>query len=198
MTARDFVTQNIKTRRIFSNSVFVVTPEYYFVPYGLVFEIIAKDQLPTVTETADTNTAIWNTLHDPTKGILGRYNHLMLSEIRDVYAQGRIEAGKVYMKANKLNLAREQFKDAVRYEGDTVSPKAYTFLGLTELFDNHCQEAIAAFEKAKSTAIVPDVELLLYEGITYRDCLHDGKKAKELMDQYAAKKQTMETPLKSQ
>ena len=64
--------------------------------------------------------------------------------------QGLINRGLVYLKMNELELARKDFKEAVKM--NPYNPLSYNYLGVTYLFDDNYDEALKAFEKAVSKA----------------------------------------------
>lgn len=193
-TIEEFVNHN-RTRPIYANTRFAVPGEWIWVPYGLVFALMPVGDLPSVSETIAQNEKLWSSYHDPTGGILSRYNHLMLADVRDGYGSPRLEYGKMLLKANDLPRAREQFSEVIRLSGDVTLPDGYTYLGLTELFSKRCNEAIAAFEKARSTGLGTNKELYIYEAATYRDCLLDPKKARVAQDRYDELRKAQETKL---
>ncbi len=183
-------------RPIFSNSMLPVEKGWFWVPYGLLYRLTSEQALPSMDAFYRQNKTIWDTFADPTKGILARYNHLMLSDVRDVYEGARIEFGKTMLKAGKLNEAKLQLTEALHYGGDTQTSDAYTYLGLAELFGNHCDQALDAFAKAKETSPAPDKEISLYEGVTLRDCAKDPSAARKFLDEYERRKKSEETPLR--
>lgn len=107
----------------------------------------------------------------------------MLSDVRDTYAGARMNYGKTILRAKEIGTAQIQFTEAIRLGGDTQTAPAYTFLGLTYLFQNQCQRALNALDNAQKQINVDTQNVLLYKGITYRDCLGDAKKAKPFLDQ---------------
>ncbi len=190
-----FIKANAGRFPIFTNTLFPVDKSWFWVPYGLLYQLTPEASLPSMDAFYRQNRAIWDGFHDPTKGIVARYNHLMLSDVRDVYASARIEFGKTLLKAGKIEWAREELSAAIAYGGDTQVSDAYTLIGLSELFAHHCQEALEAFNKARQTSIVADKALRLYEGVTYRDCAGDPTKAQKLLDEYERLRKKEEIPL---
>lgn len=189
------VTSNYATARIFSTAPLNVGTGWYWVPYGLTYELVDEKQPPSALTMYEENLAIWKTLHDPTTGILSRYNHLMLSDVRDVYAGGRIALGTSLLRAGMLDEAYGQFSAAATLAGDGETANAYTYEGLTRLFQKKCTEALAAFNAARSSSIVPDTYLTFYEGVTYRDCAKNPARAQELFSQFEELQKKAETPL---
>ncbi len=189
------VTSQYPKRRIFSNEPLNVGSGWYWVPYGLVFELVDEKGQPDPAAMYEENLVIWNTLHDPSSGILSRYDHLMLSDVRDVYAGGRIALGKTLFRAGMVNEAYAQFSAAVSVAGDGELANAYTYEGLTRLFQKDCSAALAAFAAAKKANIVADVNIIKYEATTYQDCAGDAARAKQLFDAYATESGKIQTPL---
>jgi hypothetical protein len=198
-TNRDSLVELIKLNAdkypVFTSLEFFIDSSWYWVPFGLVYKLVSHDALPPVDRMYADNMVLWGKFHDPATGILSRYNHLMLSDIRDVYAGSRMTLGKLLLKANKGDPAKEQFMAAIAYHSDSQTADAYAYVGLVELFAKNCKEALGAFSKAREASLVPGIELTLYEATTYRDCVGDTKKANELFDLFAKQKRKQETPL---
>ena len=60
--------------------------------------------------------------------------------------QGLFNRGLVYLKMNELELARKDFKEAVKM--NPYNPMSYNYLGITYLYDDNYEEALNAFEKS--------------------------------------------------
>ncbi len=191
-----FIKANASRFPVFTNTIFPLEKGWFWVPYGLLYQLTPEVSLPSMDAFYRQNRAIWDGFGDPTKGIVTRYNHLMLSDVRDVYASARVEFGKTLLKAGKLKEAKEELERAISYGGDTQISDAYTLIGLSELFANHCKEALDAFTKARQTSFVADKALRLYEGVTYRDCSGDTKHAQTLFDEYEKLRKKEEIPLR--
>lgn len=191
----NLVTSQYPKTRIFSTAPLAVGTGWYWVPYGLTYELVPDVNPPTAQHTYEENMAVWNTLHDPLAGILARYNHLMLSDTRDVYASSHIGFGTVLLRAEMLPEAEQQFRIAADLGGDGETANAYTYLGLTQLFEKQCDNALASFAAAKHASIVPATYLTFYEGVTYRDCSGDADRAKILLDRFELLQKASETPL---
>jgi hypothetical protein len=193
----NLVTSQHPKKRIFSNAPLNVGTGWYWVPFGLVFELVDEKTLPSPGTMYEENLVIWETLHDPTAGILSRYNHLMLSDARDVYAGGHIELGKMLVRAGMFEEAYDQFVAAERLAGDGEIVNAYTYEGLTLLLQKKCTEALTAFSMARRSGVVPNKDILGYEAITYRDCLGDEVQAQKLFDAYSKQNEQTQTPLET-
>lgn len=191
----EFLITNAQKRHVFSNVQYPVPEHWFWVPYGLLYKLTPEDQLPQISKIEDLNNGVWGKMHDPTVGILSRYNHLMLSDVRDVYASSRLSYGRMLLKAGRLESAKKQFQEAIRLGGDTQISDAFMYLGLTQLFLGECDAALTSFQSARSTPLVANSELTLYEAITLRDCAKDSKRAQELFSQYEALRQQSEQPL---
>jgi hypothetical protein len=190
------LTQNASKRGVFSYIRYKTEAGWFWVPHGLVYQLIQKTALPSVDQMKADNLRMWNAFHSPDAGILSHYNHLMLSDVRDVYTSSRVEFGKTILKAGDIEIAKNQFAAAIGYGGDAGLPEAYMYLGLSELFLNHCDEALSAFAKSRSLSLAPDRDLTLYESKTYEDCKKDPKVAKELYDAYLKTQESGKTLLK--
>lgn len=190
-----FILENMDAHPIFTNSPFAVGEAYVWVPQGLLYQLMSKDSAPTASELREQNDAIWAAYQDPARGLLSRYNHLMLADVRDVYASAHVALGKVYLQAHTFEEAASEFTRAVELHADTVASDAYTYLGVTKLFQKDCEAALAAFDGARKASFSPDSLITLYEGITYQDCLKDVEKGKALIEAFEKHEQERETPL---
>lgn len=190
-----FIAAQYPDRRIFSTSPLDLGLGWYWIPFGLTYELVDEAHLPDVRDMYEENIAVWEMLHDPTSGILSRYNHLLLSDVRDVYAGGRIALGTVLLRAGMLSQAQDQFAAAAAAAGDGEAANAYTYAGLTHFFQKDCVLALSDFARAKQASIVPDRYLTFYEGITYRDCAGDEARARELLEHFERLQKEAETPL---
>lgn len=193
--ALDFVKANRERHSIYTNTTFPVDDGWFWVQQGLVYRLTPKDKLPGLSEFIDENDRIWSVFRDPRRGILSRYKHLMLSDVLSVYADGRMNVGKTLLRGGKLADAKRYFREAIGYKSDIEEQDGYTYLGLAELFDSNCDEALAAFTNAREASLVPDSTLMFYEGITYRDCTKNSGKAQELLDRYEKLRSTQDISL---
>ena len=193
--AKAFVASNRGQVSIYSNTTFAIDDGWFWVPYGLVYKLTKKDELPALAAFIDTNDRLWSGFHNPRNGILSRYNHLMLSDVLSVYADSRITIGKILLRGGKLDDAKRYFREAIVYKSDIEEQDGYTYLGLAELFDGKCAEALSALASARRVSLVPDVSLTLYESVAQRDACNNTDKAGELMRMYEAARQKEEIPL---
>ncbi|MDP1722710.1 MAG: DUF2723 domain-containing protein [Candidatus Gottesmanbacteria bacterium] len=196
--AKAFVGANRDRVPIYSNTTFAIDDGWFWVPYGLVYKLTKKDELPALAAYIDMNDRLWSTFQDPRSGILSRYHHLMLSDVLSVYADSRITIGKILLRGGKLLDAKRYFQQAILYKSDIEEQDGYTYLGLAELFDGQCDEALAAFVHARQASLVPDIALTLYESVAQRDACNNKEKARELMRMYEAARQKEEIPLGGQ
>jgi len=195
---QDIISANYPEYRIFTNmtDAVVVDKGYIWVPNGLVFELYPKDAPPEFTDMQTQNDRLWQGYHDPSKGILQRYNHMMISDIRDVYAYSRLEYGKVLFRAREYPSAISQFTAAIAYSGDTFTSEAYMNLGLAQVLHNNCDEAVISFQRARSSSLGKQYDYTKeYEAEVYRTCLANPQKAKQLEDEYNASKSLQDIPL---
>ncbi len=193
--AAAFIRANRDQYPIYTNTTFPIDEGWFWVQEGLVYRLTPQEKLPSLAVFLAQNDALWAGLRDPRKGILSRYPHLMLSDVLSVYADSRIAVGKTLLRGGNTTDAKRYFRDATHYRSDIEEQDGYTYLGLAELFDHRCQEAIAAFAKAREVSLVPDATLTFYEGITYRDCAKNEEKAQELLDEYESLRAKQDIPL---
>lgn len=181
--------------RIFSNTAINIGDGWIWVPRGLTYELIDEAKAPPIEGVQKVNATIWATLHDPLNGILSRYNHLMLSDVRDIYAGGHIALGTALLRAGATQDAKVEFEKAIMLDADTELDSAYTYLGLADLALENCQEALTAFDLAANISVIPDKNIMYYKSITYRDCVGDATAAASLRLEYEALRRKEELPL---
>ncbi len=193
--AAEFLRANSQAFPIASNTRLPAPDGWVWVPNGLVFLLEPKQKVGTLDAVESANQALWSKYRDPTRGILKRYNHLMLADVRDVYMNARLEFGKILIRADKISEAKTEFERAIALGGDTQASDSYVYLGLAELFLKNCQNALFAFGRARETAAVPAPEITLYEASTYRDCLGNAARGGELLDDFERARAERETPI---
>lgn len=195
LTPESLAGANREKYPVYTNEPFFVEEGWLWVPYGLVYRLTREEDLSEISELLRDNDMLWDGYHDSTKGILARYNHLMLSDVRSVYAQGRVAFGKTLLKAGRLSDAKRYFDAAADLEGDSQQEEAYTYAGLAALFDDRCDEARIAFVGARETALADVPELTFYEAVLARDCFGDESRAKELFSRYEELLESRQTRL---
>lgn len=193
----DFIKANKKDHRMFSNTILGVGTGWYFIPHGLLYEVVTFEELLPVSQLQVVNSELFATYKDPLSGILSRYKHLMLSDVLDVYAWSHINYGKTLVKATAYEKAIVEFSQAVFLDGNSSKKDAYTYLGATYAVTGRCNEALEALLKAKDASFGVQPEQILYESLTYRDCLKDSTKAASLFSEYEKLKRSDDTPLQS-
>ncbi len=191
-----FIKANREVFPIFSNTLIPLDAGWFWVPYGLVYKLTDEVNLPVVDKLSGENMALWQKMHDPNQGILSHYDHLMLGDVRNVYANARAEYARILLKGNKIDEAINQLKAALAYHGDTGVPNIYTLLGLSELFLNHCQMSLNYLQMAQAASPATDKDISFYEGVAYRDCAKNAPEAQKLFDEYEKLQSQEETPLK--
>lgn len=191
-----FIAANRDRYPIFTNVPLGLDAGWFWIPHGLVYQLKSEKDLPSAAKFLEENRRLWSGLHDPRQGILARFNHLMLSDLRDVYASSRLEFGRILLKAGQTNEAQEQFEQALAYGGDTQVSDILSLLGLTELFLKHCDGALGYFQKAKTASPTSDKMISFYEGLTWRDCAGDAERAQQFFDEYEKLRKLEETPLR--
>jgi hypothetical protein len=183
--------------KIFTNSEIPLAPGFVLVAHGLLYEVVSQEDVPDKQELRAANEALFARYQQVEDGILGRFNHLMLSDVRDVYAGAHIAVGKAYVRADEVAWARDEFAKAIALKGDNTILDAYTYLGLSELWLGNCEPALVAFARARQEQFVASPALTLYESVTYKDCAGDPARASELFEQYEKERQSEETLLET-
>lgn len=190
-----FVTTNIGSHRIFSNLTFFVSPGYYFVPYGLYYEIVKDKNLPSVSEVIRTTDRLYARYQNLEDSVLARYNHLMLSDIRSIYASGLINTADAIGKAGQFDQAVRYYKRAIDYGGDLTTPIAYRNMALIASRSGDCRGALHALDEAEQTAYTKSPITIKDRAEVYRDCLKDTGRYEQLMREYTNVVNTFDTQL---
>ncbi len=200
-TARDLVTdfilKNIKYHRIFSYKKYAVPDTYIWQPFGLVYEVVLKEHAPSFDDLQRNQQVIWERMHDPSRGILSTYNHLILSDVRDIYTTARMEYGKTLLFANKYQEAIEELNEAKGYGGDATMAQTYMYSGIAHMLLQQCDLAISDIMTSKQMTLTPMPELNYYLGVTYRDCVKNTQKATEYFTLFESSQKTEDIPLQS-
>lgn len=179
----EFLAANLSSRRLFSTVPYRFGSNWSWEPYGLVYELKKAGQ-PDLDAMIKTNDGLWQNLHDPNAGILNRYNHLMLSDIREPYVDSKLAYGKFLLKHDRYGAARKQFLSGIELGSDTLTSEGYALLGASEYYLHDCRAAESAFVRAGQVAYGADPDLFLYQALVYRDCFSQPEAAARLLDQY--------------
>lgn len=193
---KTFILANITGNTIMANNIYNIGKGWFWVPHGLLYEVVAADQAPSIQATYDANQTLFASYHDPKQGILQRYPHLMSEDILDTYAYAHMNLGNALVRARRLPEAQKEYERAAAYRGDTSSETAWTKKGATESLLGLCDAAMRSFDEAEKITYADKAELLLYRSVTERDCYHDSTAAAQLEAQYQRLGKTRETPLR--
>lgn len=194
----EFVKANrTQSQRIYSNVILPAGEGWYWVPRGMLYEAVPFAELPSDEVMYQDAKAHLARLHDPRSGILGRYEHLMLSDVLDVYGHAAIALGKTLVRADRWEDARVEFTRAVSYAGDTSIGEALELLGLTHLHFKDCDAALRAFREAKERSIVISPRHIMLESVTFGECVGDEKRASELFSEYERLRSASEQSLEA-
>ncbi len=202
VSQKEFLSEFVKSNttsstRVFSNISLSIDEGWYWVPRGLLYEAVPYEELPGVVDMYARASQIAAMTHDPRRGILSRYPHLMLSDVLDVYASGHIALGKTLIRADMWEEAKKEFTKAVSLEGDTSIVEAWELLGLTQIYLKDCDGALRSFQEAKTRSFAPSATHTRLESLTYRDCVGDEKRAQELFSEYERLRKASEQSLEA-
>lgn len=193
----DFLNANTNEYEIFSNTIVRPPDGYGWILYGLLYKLVPQNEIVSTDEISSINGELWKKYHDPTKGILLRSQHLMLSDILNVYTTGRLSFGKELIKFDKMKEAKVQFEQAIYMKGDYFLPDAYMYLGLTQMFLKECTGAIESFKKARALEVFARNEIVYYQAVTYGDCIGDKGTSDKLLEEFNRQKIGEQTPLEN-
>ncbi len=182
-------------RPIFATSAFPVGAGYSWVPYGLLYELVRDDTTPRIADVYAQNILLWSSLHNPESGLLSRYPHLMLTDVNDVYGGAHNALGAALLRAGKFDESIKEFTNAITLAGDDTLGQAYQYAGLAYLAKGSCKEALVNFAESRRMALAPSALLFYYEGVTYKNCLHDAVRGDALMAEYEKTKKQTEMPI---
>ena len=190
-----FIRANISKYPIVSNTIYPLGKGWYWIPHGLLYQVISEENTPTIEKTLTDNQKLFAVFYSPKNGILSQYRHLMLEDILDTYAYPLLNLGNALFRAGKFKDARDVFSLAEAYEGDSSLTVALMKKGIAESALGECSNAMESFTKSASLPYADTASLLLYKTITVRDCFHDASRAAELQREFDALEQAKETPL---
>ena len=190
-----FLKANLGKMPIYSTNQLAVDASWIWIPEGLLFRLTPEEDIPSTQELLARNNRLWEGFQDPGTGILARHEHLMLSDVRNVYSAARINLSRTLLQAGDYQEAKVQLQAAISLAGDNQLSAAYRYLGLTHLFSGECVSALSAFQASQNKSLAPEPDLALYMATTYSDCLKDPVQAKQWMTRYELLKAESETPL---
>lgn len=194
---REFISTHKDRYAIYTNSPFPVDGASFWVPMGLLYRLTDQTELPQLTTLWDDNLLLWQSYNTPQHGILSRFDHLLLSDVRDVYAGARINLGKTLLKGADIKHAQSVFTDALEYGSDTYEADAYLYLGIAEMRLNNCNAALDAFTRARKDAFNFEPSTWYYEAVTWRDCVKDPMRAEASFSEYERRKKATEQSLET-
>lgn len=142
----------------------------YFLPYGLLYKYFSNSEkiLPEII--VGDNERIFSSLHDPLRGSLGQYRHLLLSDILRVYAQAYLEIA-YYEARNNFGADAKKYLEKTK-EIDPLESDAYLLMAQILIKEGLCREAndeITALEKLKTDGIKSDYLKYLNYSLCYKD-----------------------------
>jgi tetratricopeptide (TPR) repeat protein len=172
-----FFTRNISSRQIYSNTRYNV-PGIITVPYGLLFEYMLENNLPTESEYLAKNDQIWANYHikNIKSGILNRYHHIVIYDVLTKYAERRSEYAETLLGLGEYDKALGVANDAIELSGDFGMPQAYSVKGMIYFAMQKCPESIANLET--SLKLNPAFDELVAKELlmVYQEC--NGSQAK--------------------
>lgn len=191
----EFIKENRAHHPIASNVIIPLQDDWVWVPHGMVYVLTLQANVPPLEKIISENRALWQSFHSPATGLLSRYNHLFLTNVLDEYAISSNEYGTYLLKKEMVAEAKRQFERAVSYGSDTQQTTAWMYIGLSNFLLKDCNGALDAYQKAQQPSMPRNAALLYYQAITYRDCVGDAVRAKELFSQYEEIERQQELPL---
>lgn len=192
----DFIRLNREKFIITSNTIIDTDSDWPWLHHGLLYILVNKNSSVTQEKYLSDNEALWNSYHAPQSGILSRYTHLMLSNILDEYTLQAASYGEQLIQMGLYKEANIQLQKAVSYGSDYESEHAYFMLGLSYIQLKQCDEAKEALRVGQTFAKgAPNPLIYKLEGVMYRDCFGDTKRADELFRTYETVKKSFEISL---
>lgn len=190
-----FISQNIADFPIFTNIQFNIPNNYRWMQYGLVYKLETSSWSET-KEYIQRSQSLWSTYQNPLNGMLGRYDHLMLTGVGDYYARAMMRFAEELVRNDKYEEPKVLLEKASTYAKDRdLKAQILMELGLTYSALEKCDIARASLEESKIYMDInkPDLHLAYY--YIFNNCFHDVSKAEEHMTIYRNMKKQMETPL---
>lgn len=183
--SKAFIEANKDQYPIYSNSKYPLPQGLFWVPRGLIYELTKEKDLPSMDMLISETATLFSSYQDTRTGVLQTYQHLMLVDVQELYAEAFERMGKIFLQGGKIEEAQRYFKKALEISNDTLLSGNYLNLGITQFLLNQCSDALVSFEKSKTLrSDKENPELLQYEIATYRECLKDEAKANELLKTY--------------
>ena len=119
-----------KTRQVFSSTSMepIKNTALSWVPYGLTYELLSKQDLPSEQEYIVQTDSLWKSLHAPSGKKSFAEGNLTISDIYSYYVQGLLRTGQYFADTYKdNNKALEYYNKAIEVDPNNVGP--YQALG---------------------------------------------------------------------
>lgn len=194
---KEFVALQKDQYNIYSNAPFAFDSQHFWVPAGLLYRLTGASDLPALSKLEEDNDLLWRSYQKPQSGILSRFNHLFLSDVREVYAQAKVSYGKTLLKGGHAEHARTVLTEATSFQSETYTDDAYLFIGVSNIMLNRCQEALDSIDEARKYEGDSDSLISYYEALTWRDCFKDPKRAESAFSEYERLKRAGEQQLEA-
>ncbi len=193
----DFMNANITDHEIYAYTELLKPDGYSWVPYGLMYKLYKDTDLPTYEKILEDNNTLWSRYRykEASSGILLRYNHLLLADVKSTYSGASLDFAKLFVESGFPNEMVPYLDRVISLGNDLDVPVAFKYLGIVYLNKGDCQKALDNFSKSESSAYVPDYTILQLKAVTYKNCLKDDEKAEMLFKQYEHEKAKYEIPL---
>ncbi len=187
---KDLVLQNYPSRSIYSTIPLDLGSKYWWLPYGLVYKLVSDkiDHLDFLKE----NDALFANYQNPATGALAIYPHLLLSEVKNRYADAYREVASILGVA-QLNDATERYLNrSLELNSDDLLSKHE--LSRLYLREGKCDQVTALLEPLSDTgqATVETYSLLTE---VYKSCFHNETQTKYYQSLYEQKVKAVERPL---
>ena len=177
---------------IYSKNNFEITSGE-FIPWGLVYKFIPKEQAIDSPEIIRNNEELWKKYHSPMSGSLGIANTLFLSDIIKYYILARQETALYEARKGYLSLAISHLQEAKNLDYKDLD--SYILLSQVYINEKKCDEAdreISALVK-----LDPGNNTANYlKHLNFSLCSDDKEGAARWLSVYESNEAAKETPLR--
>lgn len=189
----DFIVQNEKNTIVTSDVELPGIPGYW-VPSGLVYVYYSTiEAIPDRQLILDKNNRLWQTFSDPLSGSLGRFKHLLLSDVLRYYADHALTVARAYSLVGKFEDSQRFMTYALNWEVN-LRVDAYKPL-IDQLIDKkECSPARVGLD-ALYTKWGDDFVILEEYHTLIQKCFPDDANLHDLEQKYQRLKSVYDKPI---
>jgi hypothetical protein len=188
----DFLQLNYPQRPIVSERVNMSVSEFW-VPRGLVVMYYPTlDVIPNRSLILEKNESLWNVFQDPLEGTLGRYKHMMLTDVLRYYAEKKLTLAESFLLYGQMNKAEEAIQYVLRIYPNRPEIFVLFIDDLIKL--KKCDDAHAMLVKAESLSMNKKDVLEMYHKL-YEECSSLQKRLESKEREYQLNRASYAQPI---